>query len=738
MKVTNSDARPQKPAKKKPGRAPVSCAECRRLKMKCDRGNPCENCTKRGCAVICPDGTLTTGRHNRMILSNTEELHDKIDSLLERIRILEDALKTLQASVSSEPHPLLTAPTTDSILSTIHVYPVRDDRAAHRPSTAEDEEDILDSFGTLSVGSDGETSYLGQTARADYLIDDSDSDDDIEIGRLPRSFYSFSWPECPPPDNSIEEVVLSYLPDLNEAYALCDIYCSMSSWMGFLIPREAIREDFIAHVYHLPNRPWADTPLTCPHRLSLLFAIFCIGSLFDSSQKPNNVQADDYYHLARVALSFKSAVLETTTYAVLAIAHLAYILLLRDSHDAHEQGWVMLGVANKLAISMGLHKDSSRWHLDPEMTERRHTTYWQLYLIETMASFYFGRPALLSGTVINCPTPKHLDVERNLPDDHVFKYLSWLLQFGKLARQAVSDIFEAKATSYSAILDVDSKVRSIADLDWQEFVREGQDIATTEKIRWNVNHCKESILLHIHRPFLLQALNENPQNPSLGKYGRSVQACFESSYRLIEGVVWITEQHPQISTRMNSLLGISISSAIVMCTIAAQCPTSEVARPALEKLDIIHTTLQKISNVNRTAEKNLVMTRQLRNLARTAFERTRLLSHNATISLDNADVLSRGCGKTYVRTRKERPQGSANRRRRRNDRSSSTPEGPGGENWNERAAKSTLSVATSTASTSSHCSDGFSRFNVSGDSYSPSFGQGLDATWNTFIQQLGF
>ena len=87
----------------------------------------------------------------RMILSNTEELHDKIDSLLERIRLLEDALRTLQASVSPQPHPLLAAPTTDSILSTIHVYPVQDDRAIHhhRPSTMEDhqEDDILDSFG---------------------------------------------------------------------------------------------------------------------------------------------------------------------------------------------------------------------------------------------------------------------------------------------------------------------------------------------------------------------------------------------------------------------------------------------------------------------------------------------------------------------------------------------------------------------------------------------------------------
>ncbi len=42
-----------------------------------------------------------------MILKNTEELHENIDSLCMRVRELEEALRVLQASVSSQPHPLL-------------------------------------------------------------------------------------------------------------------------------------------------------------------------------------------------------------------------------------------------------------------------------------------------------------------------------------------------------------------------------------------------------------------------------------------------------------------------------------------------------------------------------------------------------------------------------------------------------------------------------------------------------
>ncbi|KAI0038820.1 hypothetical protein FA95DRAFT_1567539 [Auriscalpium vulgare] len=40
------------PPKRRP-RVPVSCAECRRLKIRCDRQAPCETCTKKGCAAIC-------------------------------------------------------------------------------------------------------------------------------------------------------------------------------------------------------------------------------------------------------------------------------------------------------------------------------------------------------------------------------------------------------------------------------------------------------------------------------------------------------------------------------------------------------------------------------------------------------------------------------------------------------------------------------------------------------------
>lgn len=55
----------------KRARGAISCAECRRLKLKCDKTVPCSSCKRRGCASICPNGSLTTGQGTRYASSST-------------------------------------------------------------------------------------------------------------------------------------------------------------------------------------------------------------------------------------------------------------------------------------------------------------------------------------------------------------------------------------------------------------------------------------------------------------------------------------------------------------------------------------------------------------------------------------------------------------------------------------------------------------------------------------------
>ncbi|KAJ7064791.1 hypothetical protein C8F01DRAFT_983201 [Mycena amicta] len=88
-------------------RGELSCAECRRLKLKCDKSVPCGSCVRRGCESICPCGILSAGQGTRFILADTDELHAQIAAMSQRIRQLEEALAILQGAVSADRHPLL-------------------------------------------------------------------------------------------------------------------------------------------------------------------------------------------------------------------------------------------------------------------------------------------------------------------------------------------------------------------------------------------------------------------------------------------------------------------------------------------------------------------------------------------------------------------------------------------------------------------------------------------------------
>lgn len=81
-----------------------------------------------------------------MILSNTEELHEKIETLHARIRNLEEALRALQASVSTQPHPLLD----DEYVLAPQRAGLIGQGSASQSRPRDDEETLLDAFGRIS------------------------------------------------------------------------------------------------------------------------------------------------------------------------------------------------------------------------------------------------------------------------------------------------------------------------------------------------------------------------------------------------------------------------------------------------------------------------------------------------------------------------------------------------------------------------------------------------------------
>lgn len=93
-------------------RGEIACAECRRLKIRCDKNIPCATCVKRGCDALCPNGTIPPGEGSRFVIAATDHLRNQITRLEARMRSLEDALAIMHTSETDRPHPLL-VPTND-------------------------------------------------------------------------------------------------------------------------------------------------------------------------------------------------------------------------------------------------------------------------------------------------------------------------------------------------------------------------------------------------------------------------------------------------------------------------------------------------------------------------------------------------------------------------------------------------------------------------------------------------
>jgi hypothetical protein len=99
------------------------------------------------------------------VLASTQELHEKISQLANRVRELEDALRSSHAQHSSDIHPLLTEELLQIKAPLQRELPNKNGALV----TLKEEEtnpDIVDAFGSLSISISGRTKYYGHIANS--------------------------------------------------------------------------------------------------------------------------------------------------------------------------------------------------------------------------------------------------------------------------------------------------------------------------------------------------------------------------------------------------------------------------------------------------------------------------------------------------------------------------------------------------------------------------------------------
>ncbi|KAK7042315.1 fungal-trans domain-containing protein [Favolaschia claudopus] len=310
----------------KRARGALSCAECRRLKLKCDKTVPCSSCKRRGCSAICPNGQLITGQGTRFVLADTEKLHHKIATMSDRIRHLEDALFVLQSTVTSEEHPLLDRELL-KIKSSIELHSAVDNPEDFSQSNGgtdnkgevEEPEEYIDAFGTLAIREDGAATFYGRSAGSESilmgegsspmpspiipanghsplvstLLQRQDSQGGFPDSSSATSIASFTaaFPFAGAAIPGIDlDFLTAQLPPYTESARLCELYLAQAPWFFGAVTREQITDEI--QPLWFPEEAPRPTGAAAPregspplvggaHDLALLYVIFCFGALGD-------------------------------------------------------------------------------------------------------------------------------------------------------------------------------------------------------------------------------------------------------------------------------------------------------------------------------------------------------------------------------------------------------------------------------------------------------------------------
>ncbi|KAF8582754.1 hypothetical protein K439DRAFT_1618030 [Ramaria rubella] len=567
-------------------RMQLACAECRRLKLKCDKNTPCLSCVRRGCASICPQGRMIS-KGSQFVLANTEQLHDKIDALIGRVRQLENALEASHSHNSCDPHPLLR----DELR--IIATPI-DSAISSEPEPIVKEEELVESMGTLTLDNCG-ARYFGATGAfadndgPDGAVYKYDGEASLALAGLPAKIahMAHAFPVRLP---SFDEAHLSTwilencLPPFPEAWSLFENYWEHYAWHFTPFPRAAFVEQILSPLYHRsPDN--GDKPLG--HRLALLFMVlpsvvswrdvFAIGDLMDFTKPLQPASGLRYYLLARASLCLDPVFESPTVTALQATYLMGVFLMMSRGINEPEHAWVMSG--NQSQVSTHEH-DATKFHLSSEEVENRQYVLVSVVSAEIWQCLSTGRPPSQTFSSFDWAFSKIQSADMEADKSARF----WAASFIRdCSEKVLETVVGNKPTSYSSILELDAKIREHPihePLSDAVLSTEDHGVSITMQ-RSFMGLIRVVSLLFLHRRCFALALRDFPDDPLKSPFAPSVMACHHSATHFLTNIIALHDAVPAMALRIWFIWPNIFAATLILGSIVARSPNCSLAPSAL-------------------------------------------------------------------------------------------------------------------------------------------------------------
>ncbi|KAI1204485.1 uncharacterized protein F4807DRAFT_330194 [Annulohypoxylon truncatum] len=240
----------------------------------------------------------------------------------------------------------------------------------------------------------------------------------------------------------------------------------------------------------------------------------------------------------------------------------AYMLLSLYFHNTNDRtsAWTFQGAACRLAIALGMHRESSSDLFEPVERQLRKRVWWTLYGYEQFLCCSLGRPSAIDDREMDVGIPDEEYLDTNLLPSHYVEHEAQLNMLLAAVRRGIFDPSYTPGKMYVRALDFLDALSG-----WEDTLPKGlTHPAFTACLDGNTNQRRSSMLLHVQyhhalafltRPFLLafikSACGGEPLGPDASRIRGLSKVCLTAAMRCgdliielwragqINGVTWI-------------------------------------------------------------------------------------------------------------------------------------------------------------------------------------------------------
>ncbi|PSN59660.1 hypothetical protein BS50DRAFT_640811 [Corynespora cassiicola Philippines] len=548
---------PQFRVVRKRNRVPLSCGPCRHRKLKCNRGHPCDNCTKRGDTASC---TYATPGSRKKSASSTGS-NASPDDMQNRIDRLEGLVLSLMTNGAQSAGPAAAQAAIANSMSNgsvDHAFDLTNGPESIQEEEAGEEsevEQVAKSIGVMKVDNNRAVfaseahwyAILGEISEVKNYFSEHKKQYDEQLKRYKAEHAEEQGPGTAFLFGGSKTTTYTELLSCFPPKATADI----------LVSRYFNTYDPGIHIIHGPtfqkqyDRHWLNPSETPVIWLGLVFAMMTISlqSYSRAGDEPPEYRGKSWemsreYRELTAQCLVMADITQPITYMLETLILHVYADYAR-SRDAEPGILMSTGIIVRLAMRMGLHRDSSPY---PGITvfqgEMRRRVWACIRSLDLLFSQQAGLPPIVR------PRDTNTEVPRNIYDDELFEDMK-VLPPSRPEEEATPTLFLINRTrfiyklgeaveltetltcsSYEEVMKLDTQARELYEqisphLKLRSMDESARDTSNLIMQRFTLDLLYLKITCVLHRKFLSPAR-------SMSRFSYSRRACIDASMTMLQ------------------------------------------------------------------------------------------------------------------------------------------------------------------------------------------------------------